>query len=155
MQPMSAAQKADALRYPSRAMARTLLALSERATPGPWDAFGSHVSSIALEPDPAAEKFSRDSQDSHAYYGGALVCESCDSADTLLIATMRNATPSLAAAYLATIDRLVVAQRDLQFARAELEEERELVRLIRSERYQRPRFAVVTAIPTGAIAGGA
>lgn len=140
---------ASALRFAPRVNATVLLLLAERATPGPWDAFHGWVSSVGVSPDPtlAANNCGRDSEDSHNYYGGALVCESCDRADALLIAAMRNAVPELAQALLDGAEEIKALRQSLLVAHRELEEERDLVKLVRSERYNRPRFALVSILP--------
>lgn len=133
--------------FAPRLSADVLRVLSQRATPGPWDAFGGHVSAIAIPPTDRADKYSREAADSYEYYGGLLVCESCGGADALLIAAMRNMVPSLVEAHLALLEELKLTQTDLRYARMELaeakkdlEDERDLVALIRAGRYQQPAF---------------
>src|SRR4051812_20452515 len=90
------------LRIPltGRIIAEMLRALLENATPGPWEPFNGHVSALKDDVPAQYDVLTEDEQsDLLAYYGGDMVCESCNQADGALIAAVRNLLPALLDAY--------------------------------------------------------
>lgn len=119
----------------ARVTAGILKMLLANATPGKWDAFNSHVSAL-IPPSEPDNRYSRSDPDSHSYYGGELVCESCSAADALLIAAMQNLLPSLITEHVKATTEIARLRSDLRFARAEIVEQKALTDLVRSQRYQ-------------------
>jgi hypothetical protein len=114
-----------------------LRALRAGITPGDWDAMGSHVASPLALP-PAQGDDGRSDADSLRYYGGLLVCESCNKSDAAFIAAAHNLLPDLLDEFDALVHRVWDAEFRLRLAEASLADAEATIELERSRRYVAP-----------------
>ena len=121
-------------RMGARDIAHILKALSRQATPAPWSSFDGHVSATDAS-ETAEASHGRNDPETRKYYGGLLVCESCDSPDAVLIAAMRNMLPALIDGYFNALEDAEHFERRLRTAEAKATDAEHLVDLVRSQRY--------------------
>lgn len=110
--------------------------IAKNATPGDWDAIGGHVA-VVRSPDPGSLDTRMDPE-SLAYYGGYLICESCDQADALFIAAAKTLLPDVLDAYEQLAFQVGRLQQRLRLAESDVSDLRETLDFERSRRYVAP-----------------
>jgi hypothetical protein len=113
-----------------------LRAMLADAVPGQWDAHGGHVASVSEIP--LREVNGRSDPDSLRYYGGYLVCESCDRKDAGFIAAAHNLLPDLLDGYDEMAHRMWKLELELRSAKLALEDAEQTIEYERSRRYVAP-----------------
>jgi hypothetical protein len=116
-------------------IAGTLRLLASNTTPGDWDAMRGHVISTR-----AVDEFPDDcnGRNDVEYYGGYLVCETCERSDALFIASAKSLLPQLLDAYDALAKQVDDLQRQLRFVRMDVADLEGTLEFERSLRYVAP-----------------